>query len=205
MFRRVTFILCLLTLSLTSTASAKQPGFSSVSTHTYEVKQMRATWVVPWRKGDSRLYRLETARYEDMESHKVLLFARAEWLNCYTAGSCGGGTEDFEYRRGTPTLFEFADDMSRGRVLFSAHRKKYWAKWRAVDALSRPFEFLPGTAEYYEGCDGGEGSGNGVYRRMEAEGFLFGRSFDFKRNGGFTSLARYVLTTECDPRDWWKS
>ena len=208
--RKLVLVLSMLILLPTEVGEA---AASMKAPRTYEVREIMASWVLPKRiEGRYRMYRFEAARYEDADTHEVSTFALAEWLNCEgdeQGLSCGGGPEDFRYLRGKPTSFEFPDDMSAARASFRpspsrARVTEQWVEMAAVDAASRPFEFLPGTYSRSEGCDGGSGQGEGIFRSMDATGRVFFKKMQPDPDRPFNGIARYTLTTECDPADWWR-
>ena len=182
-----------------SLTTAPAPARASES-RTYEVEFLSASWRVP-RKGKSRQYSIEAARYEDTETGEVSVFARSSWMNC-DGGSCGGGPEDFEHRIGRRIHFDMSDDMSAARVTFEARGRAYEARLTPVDPLTRPFEFIPGTYERSESCDGESGRGDGFFRRMDGAGSAFGRRFE-PDSESRSSVMRYTLTTSCNPSEWW--
>lgn len=199
-----------LVASLLLVAGAAGPAAGTVDEpRRYLVDDVSAWWEIPQRReGRYRVFMIDAARYEDLESGEVLYFATADRMDCRREGdglTCSSDMGPYEHARGKPSRFEFAHDLSSASVAFGARGVEHSADWTAYDAVERPFEFLPGTYHRTEGCDAREGEGRGVYRRMSAEGTVFGRDLPVDANGGIVAAVRFVLETECDPREWWRA
>lgn len=197
----------LLVAGFTGTAPAEP-----VEPRTYEVREINVSWIIPRKEaGLYRKYEFVATRFEDSESGETFAFARAEWLNCEgdeRSLSCGGGPEEFEVLEGEPTEFTFAEDLTGAEAAFTARGSKQWGRWAPADLATRPFEFFPGTYSSSESCGDstgfeGSGEGQGFVRYGDGEGRMFRKRMPTANQDDFQYVARYTLTTECDPRDWW--
>ena len=70
------------------------------------------------------MWTIDAARYEDLESGEVEVYASVDRLECVgddTGLSCRGGPM---WESGTPQTFEFADDLTRAAVRVVAFRQR---------------------------------------------------------------------------------
>jgi hypothetical protein len=204
-------LLTILTVTGFMGFTGKAPA-APVEPRTYEVREIGVAWIFPQKEaGYYRKYEFVATRYEDSDNGDVFAFARAERLNCEgdeQSLSCGGGPEDFEVLEGEPTEFTFAEDLSGASAAFTARGSEQWGRWTPADLVTRPFEFIPGTYSSSESCSDssgfeGSGEGRGFVRYGDAEGRMFRKRMPAANQDDFQYIARYTLTTECDPRDWW--
>lgn len=169
----------------------------------YKVDAVEARWAVPkQREGRYRMWSVDAARYEDLESGDVQIFAEVDRFECEgdeDGLSCGSDLGPWRSTRGTPEVFEFADDLSRASLRLGDNE----VEWVVEDATEKPWDLVPYTFSRREGCPEGTGSGEGVYRGMRARGAVFGRKIEYEDERSFVGIARYVLETECEPGGWW--
>ncbi len=184
-------------------ASAPSSDAASSGPRRYKVDATQARWAIPnKREGHYRGYSLEAARYEDLNSGEVFVFAAANRLDCTgdeEGLSCSSSSGSWRTAGGVPKVFEFADDLSRASMRLGPNH----AEWVTEDPAEKPVDLIPHGFRREEGCPEGSGTGDGVYRRMRAQGSVFGRALGFDDGRSFAGIARYVLETECHPSGWW--